>query len=87
MMMMMMITDEDDDNDDDLDIVILKVGSMIYTFCYRLFIFRDFIHLLSKVATMSKDTSPLYVRIGPLQGEIIIICLCIVILFYSVYRC
>ena len=45
-----------------------KKGSMIYTFGYRLFIFRDFIHLLSKVATISKDTSPLYVRIGPLQG-------------------
>jgi len=59
---------------------------MIYTFGYRLFIFRDFIHLLSKVATISKDTSPLYVRIGPLQGEIIIICICIVIsLLFSIY--
>jgi len=58
---------------------------MIYTFGYRLFIFRDFNHLLSKVATISKDTSPLYVRIGPLQGEIIIICLCIVIFYFIQY--
>jgi len=37
---------------------------------YRAKTIKDFIHLLSKVTTISKDTSPLYVRIGPLQGNL-----------------